>query len=219
MVSSLQYPNKAHSRRGRPKKLDQALIDKIVNAFEELKASSWDELAHTFGIDDVHLQTLRNNVTNEGYCKSMGCHALWLTMEALSGGRLFSSAAWKLKSKRTKGHTSLIGLLSLKDTQLVTASADSTLKVWDAETGQCRGTLACHTGAITCFDHDHEKIISGSDRSLKLWDAKTTLFEKDLLTDLCGVWQVAFDARRCVAAVQREGVPTSTYIDVSTPMC
>ncbi|KAJ5569071.1 hypothetical protein N7450_011557 [Penicillium hetheringtonii] len=82
MASSLRNSKKAHSRRGRPKKLDQALIDKIVNAFEELKASSWEELAHTFGIDNVHLQTLRNNVTNEGYCKSMGCHGLWLTMEA-----------------------------------------------------------------------------------------------------------------------------------------
>ncbi|KAJ5274020.1 hypothetical protein N7478_009145 [Penicillium angulare] len=82
MVSSLRRVKTVHSRRGRPKKLDQAQIDRIVNAFEELKASSWEELAREFGIDDVHLQTLQNSVTNEGYCKSMGFHGLWLTVEA-----------------------------------------------------------------------------------------------------------------------------------------
>lgn len=120
-----------------------------------------------------------------------------------------------------EGHTSLVGLLNLKETQIVSASADSTLRIWDAETGQCQGTLTCHTGAITSFDHDDKYIISGSDQSVKLWDAKTASFQKDLLTDLSGVWQVAFDAQRCVAAVQRKdnSIPkVSTYIEVSTPI-
>jgi F-box and WD-40 domain protein CDC4 len=111
-----------------------------------------------------------------------------------------------------EGHSQLVGLLDLSHDKLVSAAADSTLRIWDPETGQCKHTLTAHTGAITCFQHDETKVISGSDGTLKMWNVKTGEFIKDLLTDLTGVWQVKFNERRCVAAVQREQV---TYIEVS----
>lgn len=111
-----------------------------------------------------------------------------------------------------EGHTSLVGLLDLSCDKLVSAAADSTLRIWDPENGQCKATLSAHTGAITCFKHDGQKVISGSDRTLKLWNIKTGECIKDLLSDLSGVWQVKFNERRCVAAVQRDGL---TYIEVS----
>ena len=114
-----------------------------------------------------------------------------------------------------EGHTSLVGLLDLQRDRLVSAAADSTLRIWDPNTGQCKSTLRAHTGAITCFQHDGRKVISGSDRNLKMWDVKTGKFVRDLLTDLSGVWQVKFDERRCVAAVQRNSL---TYIEVSVPV-
>jgi F-box and WD-40 domain protein CDC4 len=46
-----------------------------------------------------------------------------------------------------------------------------------------------------------------------MWNVRTGEFVKDLLTDLSGVWQVKFNERRCVAAVQRNSM---TYIEVST---
>ncbi|KAL2075765.1 hypothetical protein VTL71DRAFT_708 [Oculimacula yallundae] len=110
-----------------------------------------------------------------------------------------------------EGHGSLVGLLDLRDERLVSAAADSTLRIWDPENGQCKSTLSAHTGAITCFQHDGQKVISGSDRTLKLWNIKTGDCIKDLLTDLSGVWQVKFDERRCVAAVQRDNL---TYVEV-----
>lgn len=110
-----------------------------------------------------------------------------------------------------EGHTQLVGLLDLSHDRLVSAAADSTLRIWDPETGQCKNTLTAHTGAITCFQHDHSKVISGSDRTLKMWNVKTGEFIRDLLTDLTCVWQVKFNERRCVAAVQRNNV---TYIEV-----
>ncbi|KAF2690177.1 WD40 repeat-like protein [Lentithecium fluviatile CBS 122367] len=110
-----------------------------------------------------------------------------------------------------EGHTSLVGLLDLSHQTLVSAAADSTLRIWDPETGRCKSRLCAHTGAITCFQHDGQKVISGSDRTLKMWDVKTGEFVKDLLTDLSGVWQVKFNERRCVAAVQRNSM---TYIEV-----
>lgn len=111
-----------------------------------------------------------------------------------------------------EGHSSLVGLLDLSHDRLVSAAADSTLRIWDPETGQCKSTLSAHTGAITCFQHDAYKVISGSDRTLKMWNVKTGECVRDLLTDLSGVWQVKFNERRCVAAVQREHW---TYIEVS----
>jgi F-box and WD-40 domain protein CDC4 len=111
-----------------------------------------------------------------------------------------------------EGHNSLVGLLDLRDERLVSAAADSTLRIWDPENGQCKSTLTAHTGAITCFQHDGQKVISGSDRTLKMWNMKTGECIKDLLTDLTGVWQVKFDERRCVAAVQRDNL---TYVEVN----
>lgn len=110
-----------------------------------------------------------------------------------------------------EGHSSLVGLLDLKDDRLVSAAADSTLRIWNPENGVCKNTLTAHTGAITCFQHDGQKVISGSDRTLKMWNVKTGECMHDLLTDLSGVWQVKFDERRCVAAVQRDGY---TFIEV-----
>ncbi|PLB50162.1 cell division control protein Cdc4 [Aspergillus steynii IBT 23096] len=110
-----------------------------------------------------------------------------------------------------EGHTSLVGLLDLKSDRLVSAAADSTLRIWDPETGQCKNMLSAHTGAITCFQHDGQKVVSGSDRTLKMWDVRTGECVRDLLTDLSGVWQVKFNDRKCVAAVQRDSM---TYIEV-----
>lgn len=111
-----------------------------------------------------------------------------------------------------EGHSSLVGLLDLRAERLVSAAADGTLRIWDPEQGTCKSTLSAHTGAITCFQHDATKVISGSDRTLKLWDIKTGDCKTDLLTDLSGVWQVKFDERRVVAAVQRGAL---TFIEVS----
>ena len=112
-----------------------------------------------------------------------------------------------------EGHSSLVGLLDLQRNRLVSAAADSTLRIWDPDSGQCKNVLSAHTGAITCFQHDGRKVISGSDRNLKMWNVQTGEFVRDLLMDLSGVWQVKFDERRCVAAVQRNNL---TYIEVGT---
>ena len=123
---------------------------------------------------------------------------------------------WSLESGSVlynlEGHSSLVGLLDLQQDRLVSAAADFTLRIWDPENGHCKSTLSAHTGAITCFQHDGQKVISGSDRTLKMWNVANGEFAKDLLTDLSGVWQVKFNERRCVAAVQRNSL---TYIEVS----
>src|ERR1700733_13784805 len=95
------------------------------------------------------------------------------------------------------GHTSLVGLLGLSPSYLVSAAADSTLRIWDPNNGTLIHTLVAHTGAITCFQHDEFKVLSGSDGTLKLWDTRDGTVMRDLLTNIMGVWQVVFDERFC----------------------
>lgn len=137
----------------------------------------------------------------------------------ISGSMDNQVKVWSLESglvlHNLEGHSSLVGLLDLQSNRLVSAAADSTLRVWDPENGGCKSILRAHTGAITCFQHDSRKVISGSDRTLKMWNIKTGALVRDLLTNLSGVWQVKFDERRCVAAVQRNNL---TYIEVWFPV-
>ncbi|RLV91861.1 Cell division control protein 4 [Spathaspora sp. JA1] len=122
-----------------------------------------------------------------------------------------------------EGHSSLVGLLSLVDGVLVSAAADATLRIWNPTTGDIMSKLKGHGAAITCFEHDGLRVVSGSEKMLKLWDVKRGCFARDLLADVTGgIWQVRIDYKRCVAAVQRfndeeEGETFIEILDFSEP--
>ena len=134
---------------------------------------------------------------------------------ACSGSMDGTVRVWNLQTGQCQytltGHTSLVGLLGLSPSHLVSAAADSTLRIWDPDTGELRHTLAAHTGAITCFQHDELKVLSGSNGNLKMWNIRDGTVVRDLLTDITGVWQVAFQGRWCVAASTRSDV---TVLDI-----
>ncbi|KZP08735.1 WD40 repeat-like protein [Athelia psychrophila] len=135
--------------------------------------------------------------------------------QACSGSMDSTVRVWNLLTGECQytltGHTSLVGLLGLSPSYLVSAAADSTLRIWDPDTGELRHTLAAHTGAITCFQHDEFKVLSGSDGTLKMWNVRDGTVVRDLLTGITGVWQVVFEGRWCVAASNRNG---NTVLDV-----
>lgn len=134
---------------------------------------------------------------------------------ACSGSMDGTVRVWNLRTGQCQhtltGHTSLVGLLGLSPSHLVSAAADSTLRIWDPESGELRHTLAAHTGAITCFQHDEFKVLSGSDGTLKMWNVRDGTVVRDLLTGIQGVWQVVFEGRWCVAASNRN---PATVLDV-----
>jgi WD40 repeat protein len=43
---------------------------------------------------------------------------------------------------------------------LVSGSYDSTLKIWDVDTGLCTSTLRGHTDSVLCLQFDTRKIVS-----------------------------------------------------------
>ncbi|TFK36328.1 WD40-repeat-containing domain protein [Crucibulum laeve] len=135
--------------------------------------------------------------------------------QACSGSMDGTVRVWNLQTGQCQytltGHTSLVGLLGLSPSHLVSAAADSTLRIWDPDTGELQHTLAAHTGAITCFQHDEFKVLSGSDGNLKMWNIRDGTVVRDLLTGITGVWQVVFEGRWCVAASNRSD---QTVLDV-----
>jgi len=62
------------------------------------------------------------------------------------------------------------------------------LRVWDAEIGEC--VLEGASGAITCFQHDQRKVVSGCDKYVTLWDVRKGKRAKDLLAEVYRVYQV-----------------------------
>jgi WD40 repeat protein len=63
-------------------------------------------------------------------------------------------------------------------TKIASGSGDNTVKIWNAQTGQCVSTLSGHTGSVlsVCFDHTGKKLASGGgygDNSVRLWSTES----------------------------------------------
>ncbi len=73
-----------------------------------------------------------------------------------------------------KGHSNGVMCLQFDDRILVTGSYDTTIKVWDIESGEELRTLRGHTSGVRCLQFDDTKLISGSlDHTVKVWNWRT----------------------------------------------
>jgi hypothetical protein len=89
--------------------------------------------------------------------------------------------------------------------RVVTASWDTTVKLWNAETGQAIRTLTGHSRGVVsvAFSSDERRIATGSDdKTVRIWNAESGQVIRTLTGYSRGVTSVAFspDGRRIASA-------------------
>jgi WD40 repeat protein len=85
---------------------------------------------------------------------------------------------WNTGLQTLNGHgdTVLSVAFSHDSKQVVSASSDRTVKIWDSAMGQCLQTLNGHGDAVrsVAFSHDSKQVVSASsDHTVKIWDSAT----------------------------------------------
>ena len=69
------------------------------------------------------------------------------------------------------GHGAAVNAMQLSGDEIVTASGDRMIKVWNVRTGTCLKTLMGHAKGIACVQFDGRRIISGSnDNTVRIYD-------------------------------------------------
>jgi len=78
------------------------------------------------------------------------------------------------KAREFKGHKDGILTLKYDHKHLFTGSYDSTVKIWDINTGEVIKTLESHSKGVKTLVFDEQKLITGSfDHTIKVWNYHT----------------------------------------------
>lgn len=80
--------------------------------------------------------------------------------------------------RKLEGHTNWVNSVAVSPDGrwVVSGSDDKTVKIWDLETGECRGTLEGHEQRVSSvtITSDGRRILSGSwDGTIRVWDLQT----------------------------------------------
>lgn len=75
-----------------------------------------------------------------------------------------------------EGHGAAVNAVQIHDREVVSASGDRHVKVWDWPTRTCTRTFVGHQKGIACVQYDGRRIVSGSsDNEVKVFDRQTGL--------------------------------------------
>ncbi len=115
------------------------------------------------------------------------------------------------------GHTYFVenACFSPDGQKVLTASADQTAKIWDAESGTLLANLKGHTAAVGCarFSPNGKKIVTAStDGTAKIWNTENGSLLFDLKSQKKDKYQPIYDA--CFSPDSRKVLSTSTEDDV-----
>nr|POF22187.1 putative e3 ubiquitin ligase complex scf subunit sconb [Quercus suber] len=107
--------------------------------------------------------------------------------------------AWKYgrcSTKVFKGHTNGVMAVQFDDNVLISGSYDTTIKVWDINTGEELRTLKGHTSGIRCLQFDETKLMTGSlDNTLRLWNWRTGQCLRTFNAHTDGILSLHFSGR------------------------
>ena len=68
-------------------------------------------------------------------------------------------------------HVAAVNAIQIYEDQLVSASGDRCLRIWDIHTGGCTTKIEAHQKGIACLQYDGKRIVSGSsDNTIRIWD-------------------------------------------------
>ncbi|KAK1828700.1 F-box/WD repeat-containing protein 1A [Podospora conica] len=74
------------------------------------------------------------------------------------------------------GHSAAVNAVQIHEREVVSASGDRHIKVWDWPTQACIRTIVGHNKGIACVQYDGRRIVSGSsDNVVKVFDRQTGL--------------------------------------------
>ncbi|KAI1936833.1 hypothetical protein LOZ66_004340 [Ophidiomyces ophidiicola] len=120
-------------------------------------------------------------------------------------------------TKIFKGHTNGVMCLQFEDNILATGSYDTTIKIWDTDTGEELRTLRGHQSGIRCLQFDDTKLISGSlDRTIKVWNWRTGECISTYTGHNGGVICLHFDATTLASGSMDHTVKIWNFQDKST---
>ncbi|PYH93015.1 WD40 repeat-like protein [Aspergillus ellipticus CBS 707.79] len=69
------------------------------------------------------------------------------------------------------GHTAAVNAIQLNEDEIVSASGDRLIKIWNLRNGSCKKTVIGHEKGIACVQFDSRRIISGSnDDTVRIFD-------------------------------------------------
>ncbi|KAH8428187.1 F-box and WD domain protein [Aspergillus melleus] len=70
-----------------------------------------------------------------------------------------------------EGHGAAVNAIQIHEDEIVSASGDRLIKIWNIRTGACEKTIISHEKGIACVQSDSRRIISGSnDNTVRIFD-------------------------------------------------
>ncbi|KAL4871638.1 hypothetical protein BDV12DRAFT_17504 [Aspergillus spectabilis] len=72
------------------------------------------------------------------------------------------------------GHTAAVNAIHMNGDEIVSASGDRLIKIWNVRNGACKQTLMGHEKGIACVQFDDHRVVSGSnDNTIRIFDHVT----------------------------------------------